>query len=249
MPDFSLDFGRLGFLTFIIAFIINIGLGLSLVRHGRKHISHKFFLTFLSIQNIWLIIMYTSVRAPEKYLLLMARIAMFFGALDALFLFLFVYTFQKQKISKKFLWIVSSMAAIVAVLTLSPFVFSHLVSNAMGEYAPKAGIGIIAFTLFVGFCVLETFYICLRRYFNSQGEDKLHWRYISIGLIVTYSLVMGFDLFYYNLPNNLNVIRLNHLYVLPFLLSASYVLLKYHFLNIRIFAAELFAFLIIGVSG
>ncbi|HEX9721882.1 MAG TPA: HAMP domain-containing sensor histidine kinase [Candidatus Paceibacterota bacterium] len=59
---------------------------------------------------------------------------------------------------------------------------------------------------------------------------------------------MFFDVFYYNATGNLNVIRFNHLYVLPFLFSASYVLLRHHFLNVKVLATELFTILIIGIS-
>ncbi|MBI2098445.1 MAG: hypothetical protein HYT49_02170 [Candidatus Wildermuthbacteria bacterium] len=192
--------------------------------------------------------MYLSLQASKDYLLLMARISLFFGSFHALFLFLFVYILWKHKISKHFLVCLLVTTTLVAGFALSPFVFSHLEFNSANELAPKAAFGIIVFALFTGFCVFGASYVLIKQYLSSRGLEKTHWGYLAIGMTLTYSLVMFFDVLYYNTTGNLNVIRLNHLYVLPFLLSASYVLLRHHFLHIKVLAAELFAFLIIGVS-
>jgi len=248
MESFSLDFAQIRFFTFIVAVLINFWLALILLRYGRKSVPHRFFLIFLVTQTLWLVIMYMAPEFRIDYRLQMSRAVLSFGSFHALFLFLFVYILWKRKISKHFLVCLLVTTTLVAGFALSPFVFSHLEFNSANELAPKAAFGIIVFALFTSFCVFGASYILIRQYLSSRGLGKTHWGYLAIGMTLTYSLVMFFDVFYYNTTGDLDAIRLNHLYVLPFLFAASYVLLRHHFLNIRVLTTEFFAFLIIGIS-
>ena len=246
--NLNLDFGQLRLLTFVLVILISFGLGLALLRHIRESIPHRFFLFFLAAQTFWLIVMYISIDVSSDYRLSMARISMAFATFNALSGFLFVYTLKNGNISKKLLLILFVITILVAGIALSPFLFTHQEFNAAGELAPQAGPGILVFALFAALCELGAFYILIKEYISARGITKTHWGYLALGMILTYSLIIFFDLYYYNTSGNLNAIRLSHFYVLPFLCSASYMLLRHHFLNVRVLATELFAFLIIGIS-
>src|SRR3990167_3395309 len=245
---------RLEFPLFLVAIVINVGLAMVVIRYALKSISNFLFLLFLATQILWLISTHFTLeaiaRGSVREILLLIRIVMFFATLHSLFMFFFVLTFQKRKeqISKWSATVLFTSALFISGIALSSYVFPRMAVNSQGEYLPQAGPGIMIFGIFSAFCILGSFITLMRRYGYSSGTEKSQLKYLMSGMIMSYSLVFGFSFMYTNIFHDLNGVRLGYLYTLPFVILTTYAILKHHFLDIRIFTTEIFAFLIIAIS-
>ncbi|MEK7542676.1 MAG: ATP-binding protein [Patescibacteria group bacterium] len=248
---FDVNLYQIEITSLVIAVVANLGLGFLVWKYAAG-ITSNIFVAFVVIQTFQIIINYISVRIwlGETFFIWGGRIAMFSAAFYALFFFLFVYTFLERKATfrKRIFLPLFALAVSAAIIALTPLHFSDIKYTDDGMPVPEFGIGVLFFALYSSPLTIWALYLIIRRYYRADETEKVQWKYMGIGVFITTFLL--FTLVFLNLVvfQNLTLIPYSYLFTFPFVFFASYAILKHHFLNIRIFATELFAFLIIGIS-
>jgi len=244
----SLDFERLDFALFILSLVANIGLGAIVWKYAPRNISRYIFSLFIVIQVLWISSSYTI--AYSLNVLLWTRVVIFLASLHAFSFYLFIYTLHENRnvLKKKQVLIPLCFLLIVAGLNLTPLVIADAWRNLDDTLGFTWGPARPIFASFASLCVIGAFFTLFRKFRNAQGLVRLQWKFISIGIITTFSLILSFSFLSPLLFENANMVRFSHLYTLPFVFFAAYAILKHHFLNIRVLATELFAFLMVGIS-
>ena len=250
--SFSFEVGQLDFSLFILAIIANIELGVIVWKYAPKTLSRYIFSLFIVAQILWTIGNYVSYRLieDETIFLLVVRYALLSGGLHAFLFFLFIYTFLEQKpiFAKKIFIPLSLMLIVTTIFALSPFMVTQIRYTENGQLTPQTGPGMISFIVLVIISTFGAFYVLFRKYHSASGLEKTQWRYLSIGILTTLLLIFFLIFLNFVFFKNAAMVPYSHLFTLPFVFFASYAILKHHFLDIRIFATEVFAFLIIGIS-
>ncbi len=238
------------FPIFLLAVISNIVLATVVFLYSpKKNVSRRFFLFFVSVQVVWAAGNYTSFFVqPENYLF-WVRMTLFLATFHAFSFFLFIYSFTEQKnILKEKSFIPAILAFIgIAALTLSPYVFTHLEINTVGQLLPKPGSAIGLFGLFVGSCAMSGFYVLLRKLRRTMGNEQKQMKYVFVGLCLTFIFILGLAFVSFIFFQNLSLVRFSHVYTLPFVAFTAYAMVRFDFLNIKTLLAEIGVLLLVFV--
>ena len=232
-------FSQIDFPIFVLALIANLALLTVVLQFGPKDRSRIFFSLFVLFQMFWITVNYFAFRVSEINFLLVSRLTMFFAVFHSLFFFLFVKHFLSKTDIKKLALALSACGVLVSILTLTPYIFSRLTVNVDGTIAPQPGSLIPLFGIFVAFCIGGGFYTMIKRYRQAIDEEKLQWKFLMFGFILTFLLVLLFSFLNFILFGNLNTVRFGHLYTLPFVIFTSYAMIKHKLLNIKAVVAEI----------
>lgn len=232
------------FIIFVVALIANISILVTVFRYSTKNESRMLFSIFILAQLFWISINYLSFQTlTHPNFLLITKLTLFFGVLHSIAFFLFINNFLtttsfKEKRSQ--IWILCT-GIFIAALTFSPAFFNDLTTDINGTPSPKTGPLISLFGLFVGYCIISSFYTIFKRYKLSSGEEKSQWRFLSVGLIATFILVIAFSFLNFIVFRNASTVRFGHLYTLPFVTFSAYAMIKHKLLNIKAVLAEIMA--------
>ncbi|MBI4159980.1 hypothetical protein HY504_02340 [Candidatus Wolfebacteria bacterium] len=228
------------FPIFITALIANCALGIVVWRYAPKNEARYLFCLFVLAQVLWIGVNFAAFRVTGEEFLVFARLTIFFAAIHAFAFFLFIYTFLEEKnvLTKKLLIPFFVVLALVLAVALSPLTFKR-VSLESGRVILEQGLGMIAFGFFVAVCVVWAFYVLAKKYRKSQGIERIQWRYLAIGLSLTFLLVLIFSFLNFAFFKNLTTVRFGHLYTLPFIAFTAFAMIRHHLLNIKVIMAEL----------
>jgi len=237
-----MTFANIEFSIFVVALIANTSILLTVLRYGSNNQSRKLFLFFVLSQMAWVTVNYFSFQRFNKSdFLLLTRLTLFFAVFHSVTFFLFIQNFlnESEFTKKKSSIIVLCLGILIACLTLSPAFFGNLIFNAHGVPTPSTGPLMPVFGIFVGFCILGSFYFILNRYLKSQGIEKTQWRFLAIGLVTTFILVLTFSFLNFVILKNSSTVRFGHLYTLPFVIFTAYAMIRHKLLNIKAVIAEI----------
>ena len=227
---------------FVAALIANLSILVIVLRYAPKDQSRTLFSLFILAQVFWITTNYFSFQSYNSGdFLFITRLTLFFGTFHSLAFYLFINNFLDNKpIRQKKSSIVLICAGIlIAALTISPAFFSGLGTDAKGQPAPTPGPLIPVFGIFVGLCIAFGFISFIKKYKKATGTEKSQWRFLSIGLISTFILIISFSFLNYVVLDNASTVRFSHLYTLPFVLFTSYAMIKHKLLNTKAVLAEI----------
>lgn len=214
--------------------------------------TNRLFLIFSLVNAGWSVSNYISYQTDiVSFRLLFIRLVLFFGILHAFSFFLFIYTFPRKIFTpsykvKKFL--IPAIAAI-AILTLSPFVFSGIRQASVGEVSqPIHAPGIVLFVLSVAFLVICGMLILFSKFRHAGAEDKVQLRYLVWGSVLMFGLIIGFTLVLPIFFENTRFVPLSAIFTLPFFLLTGYAIVRYNLLHIKVVAAEILMLVVVIVS-
>jgi len=183
------------FLTFAIAIVAMVSLGLLVFFKGERNLSDSFFLFFTTISALWGTLNYANYQFDNPTLILwIIRAIMFLATLQALSFFLLIYSFPKGTAPPKRVMIIMSLVvAAIALLTLTPFVFSGIKFESGGVSQPVPAPGIALFGLVAVSLVVGGVYILIRRTIKSSGLEKLQLKYLLAGATTMFALIIVFN--------------------------------------------------------
>ena len=128
---------------------------------------------------------------------------------------------------------------LVSSVVFSTGIFKSIRPDSTGKLAPQPGSLMPLFALFIAACVSFGFVIVARSFKTSSGNERSQWRHLSIGLAITFVMVLAFSFFGFVIFNNVAPVRFGHLYTLPFVIFTSYAMVRYGLLNLKAVLAEL----------
>ncbi len=243
--QYKLDLFSAGIMVAISAI-----LGFIVFINNRKSITNKTFFFLCITATFYTAVNYLSYQVSSAPLILFfIRLVIFSAIGHAFALFQLFYVFPKDEVKfpRWYKFILMPIVVFVAILTLTPVVFSGIAKIApLGEVSQaKQGPGIILFATVIIILVAGGFFIFFRKMLKTSGLEKIQFKLVLTGSLINYSLLIVFNLILPVFFNILVFIPLGPLFILPFIIFTFYAIIKHRLFNVKVIATEIAVFLLL----
>lgn len=224
-------------------------LGFVVYYNKPNSITNKFFLVFSFFTILYGILNYISYKIASPFLILwFLRFTIFAAIWHAFSFFSLFYVFPKEKIAfgKNYKRIILPLVIISSILNLSPLAFSQLAEVGSAGQSSRGETG-PAMALFGGlslFLVIGGIAKIISSIRSTVKEEREQFRLILTGTVITFSLLLTFNMILPTVFNNVKFIPFAPLFILPFIAFTAYSIIKFHLFNTKIITTELLAFLL-----
>ena len=217
-----------------------------------RSITSAVFLVFVFVSSALGIVNYLSYQLTDSTVRLwLIRFVMFFSVFQSFLFFLFIIVFPKKSFIFPIQWKmpIVLVVGIVAVLTLSPYVFSGIrMGSPTGVSEPIPAPGIFVFAATTISLITAGITLLLRRMKRAQAQEKNQLRYLFAGTALMFTFLIGFNFIFPAFLGDTRFVPFNAAFTLPFIMFTFYAILKYRLLNIRVIATEILVLIIVGVT-
>lgn len=234
----NLPFRNLDLLSVGIA-IAAIGiLGFVIYLGDSKSITNKSFLYLSMSASFWSILNYLSYQSDSVDItLLLLRLLMFSAVWFAFSLFQLLYVFPKKEVKFPpwYKFILIPFVIVVLLLTLTVFVFNHIVGEVQsGQVASVAkGSGIIPFAILVFFLVGGGIYRFIKRLIATDKRERGQLRIVLRGIIITFTLIIFLNFILPAFFSNYIFIPFGAFFIFPFVAFTGYAIYRHKLFNLR----------------
>ncbi len=209
-----------------------------------KSATSKAFLFLAIITCIWSALNYFTYQTlPRNLFLVILRLAIFFAVWNSFAVFQLFYTFPREKITfpKWYFTTLIPSVAIVSLLTLTSLVFSDISEISAEGRVLKVinGPAIPLFGLAVIGLVFGGFFLAFKKMKQATGLEKTQFKYITTGAVISFSLIIIFNLIFPAFLNNPRFVIFGAVFLVPFILFTFYAVIRHHLLNVKIVSSEL----------
>lgn len=222
--------------------------------YNNKHsITNKTFLGFAFFTIVYGVFNYINYQVTSPFLILwFLRLTLFAAVWHAFSFFQLFYVFpEKQfKFSTLYKKVLISIVALTSLLTLTPLVFSKITQTAdTGQVTnPERGNLIALFGIVTVSLIIGGIFQLVKKTLRAKGLQRDQFNLIALGTVITFSLILTFNVVLPIIFNNVTYVALAPLFILPFIIFTSYAIIKFHLLNIKIISTEILTFLLtVGV--
>ncbi len=221
--------------------------------NNQKSITNRSFL-FLSIgASLWSIVNYLSYQfSSPEIILWMFRFVLFFAVWYTFALFQFFYVFPAEKIiwPRWYTRALVPLVILVDLFTLTPFTFKgiEILEGAGNASVAQPGFGIAIFGILIVALVVCAFTILFKKMMRVEKNARAVYALILGGATITFILHIVFN---YILPAYFNItyfLALGALFIFPLIAFTTYAIIRHHFLQIKVFAAEAMTFILAIVT-
>lgn len=236
------DIAQIEILFSVLIFAATTILGAVIFSRDTKSWTNRFFIFLAIVFDGYIVANYFSLHPPGFEFsdrLFWIRMVMFTASFKAPLLFLLVYNFPRKElvIPTKHLITVLTIMFLTATVSLGPFVFSGLSYDNL-QPNPVPGSGMILFILNFGGFLFLSFFTLIRGYRNAQGIEKIQRFYFLAGVVVSFSLILIFILFFVVVLNMSSFVFLGPLFLLFLLGSIAYSIVKHKLFNVKVVATN-----------
>lgn len=244
-----MEFGNIDLLFVGVAVAATCILGFTIYFNDRGSVTNRTFLFFSLITAIWGTVNYLNYQTSNPFLILwLLRLVMFFAIWQSFFLFRLFYVFPLRefvfpKIYKVFILPISIVAA---GLTLSPLVFSRIVTvSSIGEVSnPDRGPGLIFFGVVAIGLVISSITLLWKKMRRIDHDERGPFKLMLWGIFIMFALIIAFNFIVPVITNNRSLIPLGALFTLPFVLFTSYAIYKHKLFNLKVAAVSFVSFIL-----
>jgi signal transduction histidine kinase len=224
-------------------------LGFVVFLENPKSHTNRTFLVMAAIAAFYAAVNYGSYQSREvETSLWLLRFVLFSSVLYSFSLFHLFYVFPGEniKLSATYKFLLVPVVGFVALLTLTPLVFSHIeVLAPIGEVTnPVRGPMIAVFGVATMLLVVSSFVILLKKTYNAKGVVRQQFIFVLIGTVITYSLLLVCNLLLPVAFNILALIPFAPIFTLPFIGFTAYAIVRYGLLRVKVLATEILAFIL-----
>ncbi len=223
-------------------------LGFLVFFSNKKSITNKSFLYFSLITICWSTINYLNYQSVNpSYGFLLIRLTIFFGIFHAFSFYNLFTVFPNESyiFSRLHRFILIPWVFIVGLLTLTPYVFSgieemqegRIVEVTNGPLLPLYGITTIVLIL-VGIVKL------IKKVLVSKDILRKQVKAILLGTVITFSLLIVFNLVLPAFFNNPKFVPLGALFLFPFIAFTSYAILKQKLFRVKVVSTGFIVFVL-----
>ncbi|MBI4094888.1 MAG: hypothetical protein HY435_01710 [Candidatus Liptonbacteria bacterium] len=228
-------------------------LGFVVFFSNRRSATNKAFLAFAMVAIVWGISNYLNSRFTTPGAALWnLRLHLFISVWYAFTLFRLLLIFPNENINffRGYRFVLIPIVILTSVVTLTPLVFSKIVRIApVGEVSdPDRGPGMFLFALVAAYLVFGGIFVLFKKFIQAKGIEKVQFRLILIGILVTFSLLIAFNLVLPLFFHKLRFIPLGAVFTFPFVALTAYAITRYHLLNVKVIATEGIAFILAVVT-
>jgi len=219
---------------------------LVLAKNPRGRVNRYFAFLALSLVG-WTVTNYISVHPILFDQLLWIRLVMMWAAIMSMAMLLLTNIFPTgEAYYKRLTKIVVIVGIVVALLALSPWLFTHIDTSA-GTVQPVPGPAMALFLPYIIGTLAASVFILFRRFFILKGRLKEHVRYALIGVMITFSLLAFLNFIIILIFHNTSFIILSPVFGLIFTASFAYGMIRYQLFDIRLIVARFIAYLLLLV--
>ncbi|HEY5695822.1 MAG TPA: histidine kinase dimerization/phospho-acceptor domain-containing protein, partial [Candidatus Saccharimonadales bacterium] len=195
---------------------------------------------------VWAIFNYVSLHPLLFDQLTWIRIVMAVVSFMMLFILLLANTFPTGERYLKGIerWSIPS-AIFVALVALSPWLFTQLNYSADGQPQPMAGFGMVIFVPYVVVVLGLSLTILLRKFLHLRGVAKEYMRYGLIGIISTFGFLLLTNFVVVLAFKNSSLVAFSPLIALLFTASFAYGIIRRKLFDVRLIAARFVAYLLL----
>jgi signal transduction histidine kinase len=245
--------GNLDLLSVGLA-IAGIGvLGFMVFLSDRKSITNRMFLLFSCITIIWGIVNYLDYQVSSPlWVLWLLRFEIFFAVWHAFSFFQLFYIFPQAhiKLPKWYTFGLIPLVALTSLINLTPFTFPSIAQLSAAGTVSKTvvGPGIYLFILVVVGLIVASIILMVRKYLQARDIERIQFKFLLIGAVITFALLITFNLILPALFLNVRFIPLGAVFIFPFIAFTAYAIFKHHLLSVKVIATEILAFLLVVVT-
>ena len=222
-------------------------LGFVVFFNDRRSATNRIFLLFTMTSVVWGVLNFAAYQATTAEQSLWLWRAVIF---TAVWFCLSIYTLAKvfpqesYTFSRFYSYVLAPYVVLVSFLTLTPTVFVRLLETPRQGLVPiiENGPLIPLFGITVVFLVIAAIFTFVQKMRRGNDEERHQIRLIMFGTGVTFTLLICFN---FILPTAFGMyafIPYGAIFILPFIASTAYAIMRYHLFNTRLIAAELFSF-------
>lgn len=220
----------------VIAVISHFAIGLFTLNRNYKSATHQYFFLFTIASALWAIANFISLKQVSELATLSAiRWVMFFAVLYSYTLFLTIHTFPSPKLLLKKYWLVllTLLSILTLYLTRTDLIFQSVVG--VGSAAkPFPGSGIGLFAGLVGFFILGSIYILVKRYISSTGKLRVQLQYLILSVVTSALLILITNFILVVLFHITALLILGPTYTLMFIGATAYSIVAHQLFDIRV---------------
>lgn len=244
-----ITFNNLDLLSVGVAIAGILILGFVIYLNNRRDAINKIFLLVSLAASFWAIFNYLSHQFDSEYLVLwFLRFEIFFAIWYAFLIYHLFYIFYTDNIDKRKrnIKIFIPVVLVVACLNLTPFVFSRVSEFSIEGKVSKVvnGPGIFIFGALAFYFLIGGFIFLIRKTLKSSDIERKRFRMVTIGTIITYTLILIFNFVFPAFLNNANFVEFGALFIFPFIFFTFYAIYRHGLLNIKIIATEILTFVL-----
>ncbi|MBI3337108.1 MAG: ATP-binding protein [Candidatus Staskawiczbacteria bacterium] len=247
--------GNIDFLSVGIAIAAMVVMGFSVLFNNYKSITNRTFFYFVIVGTTWGFFNLMSYRITNNIELafLFIKIELFLAVWYVFSIFRLFYVFPLEKLVTSGWWyktLLIPIVIIVSLLTLTPFVFSGVSSitsdGVINTLETEPAFFIFLLTIVVILIIsFSLFFIKIRK---AQKEEKNKFYLLLTGSIITFALIIVFIPIQVGFFNNSNFISFGAIFLMPFVILASYAIVRHKLFNIRVIGSSLLVFSLSIVS-
>jgi signal transduction histidine kinase len=238
-------------IVLILAVTFNLLLGFVVLKKNTGSATNRFFFMLTLAICLWSTANFISVHPGSIDQLLLARLVLFFAALLNLCVFLTFRVFPDAQIKsdKRLLWLATIATAAVMIATLTPIVFSSLVTSG-SRVSPNPGPGIGLFGLQTAALLGGAVSSLVARYRLSKGLRRLQFKYVLLGFGLTFTLILFANFILVAAFHNAVLLPFGASFTLIFSSIFTYAIVKQRLFDIRAIVAKSVMFsLLIGTMA
>lgn len=218
---------------------VNVLLGLSVSFRNFRSATNRLLFGFIFATIAWSLTNYIATiyltALDTSISIIWVRLTMFFAVPQALAFFLLIHTFPKSKLTlrKKILTPLLILGGITMIVTISPYLFTS-VTIEDSVATPNPGPGILLFMVIAVGSVIAGLITLIRKYIKASGLAKVQLKYILVGLLMMFILILTFNFGFVVFLNNISFVTLAPVFTLPFIISIAYAIIKHRLLDIHL---------------
>lgn len=249
----NLSFSHLDLLTVGITIAAIALLGFVVYINNPRSITNLSFVLFCFVTILWSFFNYVSYQISDPFTMLwFMRVVIFLGLWHSFTFFNFLFVFPIE--SKKFPWwyriILLPYVVVVSIFTLSPFVFSGLVSqmSSLDRPEPVVENGMIIFIITVIFLLLASIVIFIKKIKAAQKNQKNHYILILAGALITFTFLLTFNLILPALFGSSRFVPLGAVTFFPFSAFTAYAIFKHKTFKVKHIGTSVMAFFLCAAT-
>ena len=250
-------------IVLVITCLLNLTLGFIVYIKNPRSITNRLFLGLTFSIVVWSVVNYLSVHPVGLSQLVWARLVLFFAAFLCLMIYLTFSVFPvptSDNLKRNHLIAISCTIAVMA-LTLTPLVFRRLVAH-NGEISARPGVAIPLFVVLIITLLTGGIGSLIKKYRQAKGISRDQLKFVLIGLSGAFGLIFITNLLLVIAFNNLSLLPYGPSFILIFISSMAYAIVRHRLFDIRLAAtrglayimtlvilAGIYALTVIGVSS
>lgn len=228
-----------------------------LLRHNSSSITNRLIAYISLISILWTIFNYLPYTTTDEYTrLLYVRAVMFSTASFGYIVYLLARAYPnktlptKSLIDKIYLFGGAVATVIITILSLTPLVFSRVVSQENNSFSLESSYGLVIYAIVGLFLMLSGFVVLTKKYVGAVGYEKKQLQFFMLGLMSSFTLMASTNLLAIVLFDNTALTVLGPTFTLIFISAMTYAIVKHGFLEIStLIVRSLFYILVVVVIG